>query len=68
MSLRPLGHRLKRAAPFTARELSLAFLTLAGAFLLISLGTADQPLLVLKIKSICYPFTRPIASFQKNII
>ena len=31
MSLRPLGHRLKRAAPLTARELSLALLTLAGA-------------------------------------
>ena len=37
MSLRPLGQRLKRAAPLTARELSLALLTLAGALLQIGL-------------------------------
>ena len=68
MSLRPLGHRLKRAAPLTARELSLALLTLAGAVLLIGLGTADQPLLGLKINSILYPLTISMEIFHVNMM
>ena len=68
MSLSPLGHMLKRAAPLTAREPFLAFLTLAGADLLIGFGVADQPLLGLYIKSILYPLTIFIDIFHTNIM
>ena len=49
MSLSPLGQRLKSATPLTAREDSLALLTLAGALLLTGLGRAVHPLLGLNI-------------------
>ena len=41
-SLNPLGQRLKRRAPFTAKDASLAFLTHAGAVLDTGLGTATH--------------------------
>ena len=42
ISLRPLGQILKRAAPLTAREHSLAFLTLDGVSCTMVFGMADE--------------------------
>ena len=73
MSLSPLGERLKRATPLTAREDSLALLTLAGALVLTGyrhgLGRAVQPLLGLKMNWMSlYPFTMPMAIFHIKMI
>jgi hypothetical protein len=52
ISLRPLGQILKRAAPLTARDPSLALLTLSGTFWTMVLCMAYQPILGLWLNSI----------------
>ena len=68
ISLRPLGQILKSAAPLTAREPSLAFLTLDGVSCTMVFGMADHPLLRLWLNSILYPLGKASKTKQKNLI
>jgi hypothetical protein len=64
--LRLLGRRLKILAPWTPKDLSLAFLTLLGAVEGMALGMAILPLLSLHCQLMEYPSTRPWLIFHRK--
>ena len=65
---RLLGSKLNRRAPCAPRDLSLAFLTLAGEFRLEMDGITYLPLLSLHCQATLYPSTRPWDNFHKKHI
>ena len=66
--LRLFGITLKRSAPCTPRDLSLAFFTMFGALLGILLGIATLPRLSLHCQLIEYPSINPWLSFHRKHI